>query len=234
MHSPDRPLTIRASRAADPHLVAGRDRRARHRPLRLCAGAAGHARFPALVVFGRGLHEHHQRRRLSRRRADGITADQAIRLVGRGALGNAGLPRLACDLRDDRQFRRAQSCAADRRICRRGRLRRRWCAGGNDCPVTARTREFSFEPVLRRTRTRHSRLRPDRALCAAGIRPRFVVDRVVGADAARRRDDRAAAARSVREQGRPSPTLRKHTFRFRKSRSICSAISCSAPATSPT
>src|ERR1700704_6740592 len=36
-------LALRASRAADPHSVADADRRSRHRPLRLFAGAAGPA-----------------------------------------------------------------------------------------------------------------------------------------------------------------------------------------------
>ena len=43
-----------------------------------------------LVVFGRRLHEHDQRRRLSRRRAAGLADDPALRAAAHGALGNAG------------------------------------------------------------------------------------------------------------------------------------------------
>ena len=53
----------RPSRAADPDSVADAHRRPRHRPFRLCAGAAGHARHAGLVVFRGRLHEHHQCRR---------------------------------------------------------------------------------------------------------------------------------------------------------------------------
>src|SRR6202011_5698400 len=55
------PHALCASRAADPYSVAGAHDLPRHRPLRLCAGAAGHARPAGLVLFHRGFHEHDQR-----------------------------------------------------------------------------------------------------------------------------------------------------------------------------
>jgi hypothetical protein len=49
---------------------------------------------------------------------------------------------------------------------------------------TAGAREFPAQPVLCRTGHRHPGLRIDRALRAAGLRSRLVVDRVVGVDRA--------------------------------------------------
>ena len=189
-----------ASRAADPDPVAGADRRARHRPLRLFAGAAGHARFAGLVVFGRGLHEHHQCRRLSRRRVAGLEADQAIRPVRGGALGNAGLRAVAGAVRHIRQFRRLELCAAAGRRRRGAGIRCRRRAGGDDRAIAAGAGEFSAQSVLCRARARHPRLRPDRAFRAAGVRPGLVVDRVVGDDVALDGDDPSAAADADRRQ----------------------------------
>ena len=122
---------------ADPDPVAGADHRARHRAFRLCARAAGHARGVALVVFGGGLHEHHQRRRLSRRRAGRVAADPPLRACGQRALGDAGLCRFARALRGLAEFRRAELRAAARRLRRRRRLRRWRRAGGDDRAVAA-------------------------------------------------------------------------------------------------
>jgi predicted MFS family arabinose efflux permease len=58
--------------------------------------------------------------------------------------------------------------------------------------------QFFAQLVLRRTRYRHSRLRADCAVRAAGFWPRLVVDRVVGDDVARNRNDHPRAARPVR------------------------------------
>ena len=115
-------LAFRASRAADPDSVAGADGRSRHRPLRLFAGAARHARCAGLVVFRRGLHEYHQCRRLSRRRVGGVATDQAVRPVRRGALGNAGLRGVAGAVRAVRQFHRAEFCTVAGRRWRGGRI----------------------------------------------------------------------------------------------------------------
>ena len=140
-------------------LSLARDRRARHRPLRLCAGAAGHAGLPALVLFGGRLHEHHQRRRLPRRRAAGVPADPALRLVGRDPRRNAGLRGLARDLRDDREFRRAEPRPA---ASRASAPRPAFVAGGalaaSDRAIAAGARELPAQPVL--CRTRHSASSP--------------------------------------------------------------------------
>ena len=213
MRAPDRSPHLRASRAADPDSVAGADHRARHRPLRLCAGAAGHARRAALVLFGRRLHEHHQCGRLSRRRAGRLAADPALRPVRERALGHGRLRVLARALRDDRQFCRVELCAAARGFRRGGRLCRRRRAGRDDRAIAAGAGEFSAEPVLCRTRHRHPRLRTDRAFHAAGVRPGLVVDRVVGADAALGGHDHAAAARAARRQCRDRHATRDSASR---------------------
>ena len=192
--SPRAFIALRASRAPDPHRVAGAYHRSRHRPLRLFAGAAGHARRTWLVVFGRGVHEHHQCRRLSRRRPDGVETSETIRIVRRGARGNAGLHRVAGAVRHVRQFHRSKLCAAARGAGRGGRIRRRRCASGEDCAIAALAGEFSAEPVLRRTRARHLVVGPDRALRAAGFRAGIVVDRLVDADAALDPHDDSAVA----------------------------------------
>src|SRR5260370_18502460 len=64
-------LILRASRASDPHSVADAYRRSPHRPLRLFAGVAGHARCACRFLFRRGLLYNHQSRALSLRLADG-------------------------------------------------------------------------------------------------------------------------------------------------------------------
>ena len=79
LKAPDRPSPYAHPARLILDSVAGADRRSRHRPLRLCAGAAGHARFARLVVFRGRLHEHDQRGRLSRRRLAGLADDQAFR-----------------------------------------------------------------------------------------------------------------------------------------------------------
>ena len=183
-------LAARASRAADPDPVAGADGRSWHRPLRLFAGAAGHARRARLVVFRRGLHEHGQRGRLSRRRADRLKTDQALRTVRHGALGDAGLRGVAGAVRDLGQFPCAQFCAAAGGAGCGGRIRRRRGTGGDDRAIASRAGEFSAELVLCRSRARHRGIRADRALRAAGVRTGIVVDRLVGDDAARGRHDR--------------------------------------------
>ena len=215
-YSPCKPPTVlaaRASRAADPHSVAGADRRPRHRPLRLFAGAAGHARCAGLVVFRRGLHEHDQRRRLSRRRAGRVEAHQALRAVRHRALGNAGLRGVAGAVRAVGQFHRAEFCAAAGGGWRRGRLRRRRRAGGDDRAIAARAGELPAESVLRRTRARHPVVRPDRAVRAAGVRAGIVVDRVVGDDAALDRHDPAAAADAASMRAPASPIERRRNSR---------------------
>ena len=93
-----------------------------------------------------------------------------------------------------RQFCRSELCPAAGWCCRRGRIRRRRCAGGNDRAIAARTRQLPAQPVLRRARQRHPAIRADRAVRAAGVRAGIVVDRVVGDDTARGRHDRSAAA----------------------------------------
>src|SRR3984957_11722919 len=97
-------LATRASRAADPHSVAGANSRSRHRPLRLFAGAAGHARYAGLVLFRRGLHEHDQCRRLSRRCVDDVETYLALWAGCHRALGNPGERGLAGAVRVVRQF----------------------------------------------------------------------------------------------------------------------------------
>jgi hypothetical protein len=187
-----------ASRAADPDPVAGADHRPRDRALCLFAGAAGHARCAGLVVFGRGLHEHHQCGGLPPWRADDLGTHQAIRPVGHGALGNPCLRGVAGAVRAVGQFCRPELCPAARGGGRRGGIRRRRGAGGADRTIAADAGELSAQPVLRRTRPRHPRLRPDRAIRAAGIRTGVVVDRVVDDDAAHRRHDRSAVAGAAR------------------------------------
>ena len=185
---------------ADPHPVAGADRRSRHRPLRLCAGAAGHARHARLVLFRGRIHEHDQCRRLSRRRAARLADDPAFRAAAIGSLGNACLRVLAGAVRHHRQFLRAEFCAASRGRRRGGRIRRRRGAGRDDRADAARAGEFPAQPVLCRARDRHSRVGAGRAVRAAGIRAGIVVDRVVGDDTALRRHDHAAAARAARRR----------------------------------
>ena len=119
-----------ASCAADPDPVAGADRRSRHRPLRLFAGAAGHARRARLVVFGRRFHEHHQCRGLPRRCLDGLKAHQAIRPVCRGALGDARLRSVAGAVCAVGKFCRSGHCTGAGGARGGGRFRRRRCAGG--------------------------------------------------------------------------------------------------------
>ena len=234
MKAPDRPTALPASRAVDPDFVARTDRRSRHRPLCLCAGAAGHARFAGVVLFRRRLHEHHQRRRLSGRRAVRLATDPAFWAGRRGALGNAGLRAVAGAVRDLRQFFRAEFCAVAGRVRRSRLLRRRRRTGGDDCAIAARTRQLSAQPVLRRARHRHPRLRTDRALRAAGVRPRLVVDRVVGVDAAGGGHDHSAVAGAIGRRRRRQRARRRPNSRSRRSCSISRAIFCSARATSPT
>ncbi len=198
-------LAICTSRAADPHSLAGPHGRSRHRPLRLFAGAAGHARYAGLVLFRRRLHEHHQCRGLSGRRLDGVESHQALRIVRRRALGNRGFPAVAGALRLVGQFCRSEPCAAARGVRGCGRLRRRGGAGRPDRASATRAGEFSAQPVLRRARARHPGLGAGRALRAAGLRPGIVVDRVVGDDAACHRPDHPAAADAARYQGRHRP-----------------------------
>ena len=192
---------LSASCAADPHSLAGADHRARHRPLCLCAGAARHARLAVVVLFRGGLHEHDQRRRLSRRRLDGIAADQALWPCAKRDLGHRGLRRVAGALRDHRQFHRAEFCAVARGLCRgRGLCRRRRACGDHRANPTGK-RAFPAQPVLCRTGPRYPRFGTDRALRVAGVRPGLVVDRVVGVHCALACHDHAARARAARWQG---------------------------------
>ena len=114
-----------------------------------------------------------------------VAAHQALRAVGRGALGNAGLRAVAGAVRAVGQFCRAEFCAAAGRASAR---RSRFVAGAALAATIAQSRpdagEFPAEPVLCRTRARHPVVRPDRAVRAAGVRAGIVVDRVVGDDAA--------------------------------------------------
>jgi hypothetical protein len=187
-------LATRAPRAADPHSVAGPDGWSRHWPLRLFAGAAGHARYAGLVVFRRRLHEYDQCRRLSRRCIGDVETYRALRAGCHRAVGNLGERNIAGAVRAVGQFFHLELCAAARGARRRGRLRGRRRAGGDHRAIAARTRQFPAQSFLRRTRARHPLIGAGRALCAAGFRAGIVVDRVVGDDAARGRHDVAAAA----------------------------------------
>ena len=195
-----RPTHLRASCVADPHSVARADDRSRNRPLRLCAGAARHARRARLVLFRGRLHEHDQRRRLSGGRVACLTDDSALRAAANGALGNAGRRRLAGAMRRVRQFFRAELCAIAGGRRRGGRVRRRRGAGGHDRADAARTRQLPAQPVLCRAGARHSLIGAGRAVRAAGLWARIVVDRVVGDDAALRRPDPAAVAGAARRR----------------------------------
>ena len=77
---------------------------------------------------------------------------------------------------------------------RGGRICRRRHAGHQDCPVASGAGELSAQPVLCRARAWHPGLGPDRALRAECVRPRLVVDRMVGDDGACDRHDRSADA----------------------------------------
>ena len=101
----DRPC---APRVADPDPVACAHRRPRHRPLRLLAGAAGHARQPRLVLFVGRLHEYDQCGRLSRRRVDRGLSRSASDWSASDTLANGGRSSLAGALRADGQFHRSQ------------------------------------------------------------------------------------------------------------------------------
>ncbi len=194
---PRRSPTLPASRAADPHPVAGADGRPRHRPLCLCAGAAGYARHAGLVVFRGRFHEHDQRGRLSRGRPARLAHDRAIRAGGLGALGDAGLRAVAGAVRHVGQFLRPEfrPAAGGRRRC--GRIRRRRRAGGDDCAVAARTGEFPAQPVLCRPRHRHPVVGTGGAVRPAVVRPGFVVDRLVGDDGAGDHHDDPRPARAA-------------------------------------
>ena len=132
-----------------------------------------------------------------------LVASRLIQRVGWSAAirgGTAGLRRRAGGLRLDREFCRAEPGAAGARHRRRGRLRGRRRARRDRRAVAPGAGQFPAEPVLCRPRHRHSLLRADRAVHAAAFRPGLVVDRVVGADAALGRHDRAAVPGPDRER----------------------------------
>ena len=208
-----RPTRLPASCVADPDPVAGADDRARNRPLRLCAGAARHARCARLVLFRRRLHGHDQRRRLSGGRATGVADDPAVRTGANGALGNAGRGRLAGAVRDVRQFWRAELCAPARGN-RHGRRYVGGCgAGGHDRADAARSRQLFAQPVLCRAGARYPVIGTGRPVRAAGFWAGVVVDRVVGDDVAVRRADPAAAAGAARRRGLRSIAPRRRLSR---------------------
>ena len=123
-----------ASRAADSHSVVGAHRRPRDRPLAY-APLMAIARRAGLVVFRRGLHEHHQRSQLS------TPSSKLIKRFGlspRACAGNAGLcSSLAlCALSGNfivLSFARLLAGSG-----RGGRIRRRRRAGGTDRAIAAR------------------------------------------------------------------------------------------------
>ncbi len=202
-----------ASRAADPHSVAGADRRPRHRPLRLCAGAAGHARRAGLVVFRRGLHEHRSTRPVilpapwSHRsiiKRFGLSA--TVRWGTLACVASLAL----CAISGNfvvLSFARLLAGLAAAAV-----FRRRRSAGGDDRAIAAGAGELSAESVLRRARVRHPVVRPDRAVRAAGVRPGIVVDRLVGDDAAHDRHDHPAAADAARCERRHRRCDRRPKF----------------------
>ena len=141
--------------------------------------------------------------------AGALTASPLIKrfgLVPSVIWGTAGLRGFAGAVRAHRQFHRAEFCAIAGRLCRGRRLRRRRRARSDDCAIPPRTRQLPAQPVLCRSRQWHPRLRIDRALRAASLRTRLVVDRVVGADGALARHDRAADAGAARRRRRDRPS----------------------------
>jgi len=96
MKSPRSSPGLRTSCAADPYLSLAPTIGlgiGPALPIRWCC--SGHAGCAWLVVFERGLHEHHQRRALSR---GALLASRMIRRFGlsrNGPLGNTGLPAVA-------------------------------------------------------------------------------------------------------------------------------------------
>ena len=126
----------------------------------------------------------------------------ALRAVANGPLGNACRCRLAGAMCRLRQFFRAELCAIAGGRRRGGRVRRRRGAGRHDRANAPRARQLPAQPVLCRAGARHYLIGADRAVRAAGLWARIVVDRVVDHDAALRRPGPAAVAGAARQRGR--------------------------------
>ena len=195
-----RPTHLRAPCVADPDSVARANDRSRNRPLRLCAGAARHARRARWSYSAAGFMNTINAVGYL---AGALLASRMIRrfgLAANGPLGNACRRRLAGAMRRLRQFFRAELCAIAGGHRRGGRIRWRRGAGRHDRANAPRTRQLPAQPVLCRARARHYLVGADRAVRAAGLWAGIVVDRVVGHDAALRRPDPAAVAGAARQR----------------------------------
>ena len=142
-----------------------------------------------LVVFRRGLHEHHQCRRLSRGRADGLQTHQALWAVSSVRWGTVAcvVSLVLCALSGNfvvLSFARLLAGVGAAVGFVAGAA-----LAAPDRPIAAEAGGLPAQLVLCRAWAWHPFLRPDRAVRIAGVRTGFVVDRVVGNDAARRCDD---------------------------------------------
>ncbi len=169
---------LRASGAAHPHPRHCTGGRARHLPLRVLAGAAGHARQSRLVVFDRRLHEHHQCGGLSCRRAGRQRVHPPFRAVQLGLDRRARLCRVARDLGAVGRLHHLQRRAAVVRHRGGRRLCRRWRACHQHRAVAARSLDVLSKPVLYRPCGRIAGVGLRCAIPSAGLRTRLVVDRL--------------------------------------------------------